>query len=426
MNKKYYLQALLLMLFCAPLQSWAKKTKMLYRDHVYEDRIKGVKIFPKTNDPIGMMIAPVIPIGSGIQLVLEFDDINEDYEEYRAKIIHCNYDWKPSNLVNMDYLDQYNEFNVTEYEFSENTRVEYVKYQFPIPRLKETGNYLVAVYRDADPEDLIITSRFVVYRNVAAINSEVRRSDLVMNRDINQQINFGINYGSYTVSNAFTDIKVVLRQNQRWDNAIFNLEPTNVRNDLGQIEYNFFNGENNFIAGNEFRYTDLRSVSYTGRNVARIRRETDMNYAMLNVDQNRMGQPYVSFEDQNGQFFLENVGLEQGLSGADYVQATFRLEAENIASGDIYLIGAFSNWELQPKLKMKKNPNSGLYECTTLLKQGFYNYQYVILGGGLQWWELEGSFWDTENDYDIIVYYRGPTDRADQVIGYKTFNSLQQ
>ncbi len=419
-----FILGLALMVFTTSV-SFAKKTKMLYRDHIYQSNIKAVKLFPKTTDPVQMMIAPVVPL-NGQQLILEFDDLAEDYQEYRAKLIHCNYDWKPSNLANMEYLDNYNEFNINDYEFSENTRVDFVKYQLQIPRVKMSGNYVVVVYKESDPEDLILTARFVVYRNIAGIDAKLSRSDLVMDRDIKQQINFQINYGSYTISNAFTDLKVVLRQNHRWDNAIFNLKPTNVRHDLGQVEYNFFNGENNFLGGNEYRFIDLRSVSYTGRNVAKIRRDDYMNYAWLNTDRSRQGEPYVGYKDQNGQFFLENVGLEQDLAGSDYMKTTFSLEAPNFDQGKIFVIGAFSNWELQPELRMKKDPQSGIYTCTTLLKQGFYNYQYVVLGGGHQWWDVEGSFFDTENDYDIIVYYRGPTDRADQVIGYRTFNTQQQ
>jgi hypothetical protein len=76
---------------------------------------------------------------------------------------------------------------------------------------------------------------------------------------------------------------------------------------------------------------------------------------------------------------------------------------------------------------MRYNNESGMYETSLYLKQGYYDYTYITTdmnGGNPSLESTEGNSWETENNYTILVYYRPLGARADELIGYTRINSL--
>ena len=207
-------------------------------DKVYEENIKTPILF-RADDPKATPLNPAaIPIIQPIPLVLKFDEINTDEADYyRAKIIHCDYSWAPSQVSDLQFLYEYNEFSIDQFDFSIATKVPYTHFTFTLPKVKLPGNYLLVIYREPDEKDIIITKRFIVFDQRG-----------VVQRRLNQQIQFILDYTSFPISNPYLDVKVVVKQNQRWDNAIYDLKPTMIKEDINQIEYRHFNFENNFKA----------------------------------------------------------------------------------------------------------------------------------------------------------------------------------
>jgi hypothetical protein len=394
-------------------------------DYIYEENIKTVLLYPQVNDlpnPSAATLQPaVLPIEQGNPLILEFDELGEQTLNYHAKVYHCNADWTISLLSDIQFLSEYNDYNITNYQLSANTKVPYTHYRMEVPKVKLPGNYLLMVHREGNVKDLVLTRRFMVYDNTVDMMAAVIPASGVQERQTNHQIEFAINYRNYQITNPRDEVKVVLRQNYRWDNAITTLKPQNVHLNESRLEYNQFDLENNFKAGNEFRFFDMRSIRFLGMHMAKINRAPDQNQVLLNIDQPRSGEAYARVDDFNGGFVVDNYETRLGATEADYVHTFFTLKMPEV-KGEVYVNGKLNDWLLNEKNRMIYSPEAQEYKARILLKQGIYNYNYAVSKPGSDKRDetlLEGSFFNTENTYEVIAYFRPIGSRADLIIGYK-------
>lgn len=392
---------------------------LLYENHIYEKNIRSVLLYPFDGPERNPMLPAALPITQSFPLILSFDEVyTDEADRYMVKILHCNADWTPSNLKDMDFLDEYNEFSIDQFDFSMATKVHYTHFTFPVPRVKKPGNYLLMVYRNYDERDLIITRRFFVYANNIQIKGGIGMSTGVSQRLVNQQINFTIDYSDMFLSNPLLDIKVVIRQNHRWDNAIYDLRPTMVREDIHQLVYNNFDLKNNFLAGNEFRFFDMRSLRYSGQNIDRIMRGENGYDAFLYIDKSRGEEPYTITQDLNGGYLIQVKESRDPDLEADYARVHFFLELPGKIKEPVYLAGELTDWSYSEENKMQYLENSGLYTCMLLLKEGLYDYCYMLPEDAVNPNRLEGNHVETRNEYEIIVYYKDPSVNSDLIMGY--------
>ena len=339
-----------------------------------------------------------------------------DFQSYYARLIHCNSDWQKSRLNDSEFLVPFNEFPVTDYQYSFGTRSPYVHYQWIVPHVKKTGNYVLKVYRQGNESDLILTRRFMVYDNRVQIGATVGLSEGIMERDINQQLNFAIRYPDLELRNPLEEIQVVIRQNKRWDNALTNLPPTSLKEDLKTIEYNYFNFENNFLGGNEFRMFDLRSINVLGQNVASIDRKESRVDAFVMKDELNIHRGQGTFQDINGEYVIGNLETDPANITSDYVFVHFFLESPP-RDHAVFIFGALSDWSFNDDYLMTYDNQLNGYTKSVLLKQGWYNYIYYMPEAENPYL-FEGSYFQTENLYEIFVYYRPIGALADQLVGY--------
>lgn len=401
------------------------KKQLKYEDVVYEDRIKTVLLYPFTGSPNDVLQPPVMHISQTTPLQLEFDDLGPNYANYTVKIFHCNHDWTQSMFGEIQYLNEFNDYLINSYSVSINTLVPYMHYKFQLPRLKVSGNYLLVVYRDGNPDDYVLSKRFLVYSDVMMIGNKVKFSSLSSERTTHQQVDLSINYGTMNIPTP-QDIKVVIRQNYRWDNAIYNLRPLYIREFEKTLDYAYFSGENTFAGGNEWRSFDTRSVVAPGVNIENIRRENGKIEVNIMEDKNRNFPAYNSQPDINGKFIIEKRETGDGAVNADYIPTNFRLKLkDDLMESKVYVFGELTNWELQNKFAMQYDSTCMCYKLKAALKQGYYNYQYVVSNKAAKKdeIELEGSYAQTENNYDVLVYYRIPGTVNDQLLGYLNFKS---
>ncbi len=389
--------------------------KLQYKDLSYEEEIRTVILYPNKRAAADIFSPPVDQVGRN-SLVLEFDDLVESHEQYRVKILNCSNDWKPTGLKTLDYLYDFNEFNITNYEYSTDTKIGYIHYTFNLPNIKLPGNYLLVAYRGTNEKDIILSKRFMIVSQKVDIEIMSNISGLTSINRKNQQIDFRINYEDIELINPLERIKVVLRQNQQWYNTISNLKPSFFKE--GVMDYQYFNFENNFGGGNEYRFFDMRSLRYPGQNVQRVDLLKRPSEVYLMTDGSRIYQAYAQYDDINGDFFIQNQDTG-GSSESDYLYTTFSLAVKEPIGGDIHVVGKMNNNSLDDVSKMSYNPKTKLYTNTQLLKQGFYNYKYVIQGDTLNTNYLEGDHFETENDYEIFVYYDPPELRTELLLGYK-------
>jgi hypothetical protein len=407
---------------CVPIQQSTTgeytSERLLLEDHIYEEQVRSVRIYPVGTAKTEVINPAVALFGQPSSLVLEFDDLVEDVDNYYVYIIHCNANWSKSSLTDLEFMVDFNEFVIDQYEYSFNTKTPYVTYRFMLPTVKLPGNYVLVVYRNPNKDDLVLTRRFLVVSNTVEIAAKGSISTGIAQRRTHQQIDFSIHYGKYEILNPYQDVKVAIRQNQKWFNAITDLRPTSIREDISQLVYQHFNLENNFKAGNQYRYFDLRSVSFTGINVERIAEERGVLNAFLMRDRPRTG-AYSAYNDINGKYVLENVEPRKTYTESEYLKVHFFLAKEEPIKFDIYIMGELSNWTFTQDNRMAFNPELKGYTGSLLLKQGWYNYQYYVPGAEDPFM-IEGNHYETENQYEIIVYHRPVGSRADMIIGYRS------
>ena len=209
-------------------------------DKTYEPFIKTVRLYPNLNLVSRDMEPPVVSLNNFPGLTLEFDALIEDYLTLQARIIHCDANWTKSRLSDIEVLNEYNAFDIIDFDYSQNTKTLYVNYRFQVPQPKVTGNFLLVVYQNNDQRDIVLSRRFMVFDNRVRLESDVALSSGVITRDLNHQINFTLNYSGLTVPNPRNNFLVVIRQNQRWDNAIIGLKPTFIHQSDNRMEYQHF------------------------------------------------------------------------------------------------------------------------------------------------------------------------------------------
>jgi hypothetical protein len=398
---------------------------LLYEDRVYERYIRSVVFYPFAGRIGTSGQPPVVPLrGQPFMAILEFDDLAEDADQYDAKIIHCNHDWRPSQLKAIEYLSEYNEFNLMDFEYSINTKVPYVHYVFKIPRVKVSGNYLVIVYRRGNEKDLILTRRLVVYEDLVMVGAKVVPAVGSLEGARTQQVDFVLNYGKIRLEMPQQRVHVVLRQNYRWDNAITRLRPQFVKEHISTLEYNFFNLENTFPGGNEFRFFDFSTFG-GGFGLRSVRRDPDMNKVYLGTEKSRATRVYNSqqvVQDRNGRFMIGHSESGRGSTEGDYALVFFTLEPTEKPEEEVYILGSFNDWQLEDENKLYWNAQTNMYEGTLLLKQGYYDYVFVNRNAVTG--EQSEAFWEgshslARNEYDILVYYSPPGARGDRAIGYQ-------
>lgn len=412
---------------CVPVQNTQSSSNRTYYPDLeftnksYRESIKTVQLVHFKGNQMVSTDNPVIELGKNERLLLTFDDINEEQQQYQVKIIHCDKDWKhKSNIQSMDYLKEYNQFPIREFEFSFDTKMGYIHYEFQLPNVSLSGNYLLVVYKNNNEDDIVLSERFMVYEDKTGIDYKIVPSNVVSKRRTHQELEFELLLNRINVINTGTDIYPVIRQNNNWLFAKQAPDPIRVLDGNKRLVYKFYNGQLSFPGNNEFRFIDLTTVNFKGNNVANINKDTKPITITARPDGIRASEAYREWEDRNGAFVIGNRERPDTPLVSDYFLANFELNAPK-ELGDVYLVGEFNNWQLDNSNRMKYNTNTGNYQNSFLMKQGYYEYTYYVAGEEVN--PIDGSYINTENTYDILVYYKSPQLRYDRLIGYTQFNS---
>lgn len=366
---------------------------------------------------------PIIPLGGSF--IFSFDDLKAEQLDYFYKIEHYTYDWKPSGLSDREFINGYEEDRFRSFENSFNTLQFFTHYTVTFPnkntRITKSGNYKISVLNDDD--EVVFTRRFVLYESKVDVGVSVHRSRDIEYISEKQSVQFIINHPNLLINNPKEEIKTVLLQNNDWNTAIDNLEPQFYRG--SQMLYKYTD-KMNFWAGNEFHYFDSKSVRSSTVTIARVDSGPDLFHTILYTNAERNHLPYTLYPDINGNFVIRNENSDNDALDSDYTWVYFTLESlEDIGNKKIYVNGSFNNWRNDASNELIYNPETRLYEAKILLKQGFYNYQYVTVdkNGNNSNHDIDGSFFQTENDYSVLVYYKKFGSRYDSVIGFGQGNS---
>ncbi|MFV0554973.1 MAG: DUF5103 domain-containing protein [Mangrovibacterium sp.] len=435
MSALYYAKAqmkcLIAFAFCIMLSLNAPASDEVksFDNHIFKTGIKSVQLY-QAEDPLTL---PIIQLNTDEYLTLKFDELNAEQADYYYTVLHCDADWNESYLMQSEYLDGFFDNPLNDFALSFNTRVEYTNYALELPnenmRFRYSGNYILLVYEDNDREKLVFTRRFYVYEPKTQIYGRLKPATFDAYQGDNQELDFRVDFSGFQLNDPNQEAKVVIQKNRRWDSAVRGLKPRHFQDKV--LDYNY-DEENVFPGGNEFRYFDLRSWRYTGEGVAALHELNGFQHITLNRDELRSNKKYFYYGEMNGQFRVESQDreIQDPDTECDYGFVHFTLQMPKpLVGGKVCVFGAFTNQELSDHYAMTWNFDTRQYELSLLLKQGYYNYQYVYVADGETQADetvIEGTFYEAENDYQVFVYYRKlNSGRYDRLVGVREFDSIQ-
>ena len=363
---------------------------------------------------------PIITLNSNDFVNISFDDLTHEYHRYCYKIEHCEADWQTSSaLFESDYINGFASGNtIDDVQQSTNTVQLYTHYNISFPnnkcRPKISGNYRVTIYDENDEKHVVCRAYFMIVEPSMAVQLNVTTNTDIDINGKHQQVEMAVDYGNNIVSNPQTQIKTVVMQNNRWDNAVVNARPQYIKaNGLQWIHCKDFI----FDGGNEYRKFETLDVTHTTMGLESINWDGHNYHAWIWTDEPRPS--YIYDKDANGAFLIRNSDNIDNDVNSDYIITHFRLKSPQTAD-PIYINGFFTNDRFLPQYEMKWNEKNQQYEGELLLKQGYYSYQYLMMKpeGKLKPGPSEGNFCPTENTYQALVYFKSNRDRTDRLVGY--------
>lgn len=399
----------LVLIPCSLLQSKAQVQQ------IFDPNVRTLTL-TVNDDPT---LPPYMPLSGRQHIDIEWDEMSHNYKRYVYHIDHCDWNWEPTDgIFESDFLEGLNDQLIEDYQKSFNTTQIYTHYWLRIPqkelRLRLSGNYRLRIYEedaDREEEQPVLEARFCIYENSAGIITQLSsNTDIDFNRD-HQQMTLSVGYGSLSVFDPQRELKVVVMQNRRWDCRVENLVP-NVRKANG-IEFTH-NRQLIFPGGNEYHRFEILDVHRTAVGVERINWFEPYYHATLFPVQ--PDRAYSYSEDQNGVYVVRSADDIDDATTAEYIVVHFFLQSPRLQGGDVYVSGRWSGQTFNPDCKMEYDDVNREYHAALLLKQGYYSYEFVQQDALTA--RTMGSFFETENEYQVLVYYREQGARYDRLAGY--------
>lgn len=368
-------------------------------------------------------------------LAISFDELSHDVQHYSYTVLHLNHDWMPSDISSYEYIQGFTTADIIDYEHSVNTQQEYTHYWFNFPnddmQLLASGNYALLIYQDGDPDNVVAQLCFSVVEPMVSIDANIRaNTDIELNGRY-QQLDIDVHTSALNLRSA-DDIKVLVRQNNRSDNQVLLTKPTFIEpNRLRYINHKALI----FEAGNEFRHFDTYSTYYAGYHVDVIRYARGEYHALLDIDElrgtlapgaAREGTPYLTENDANGQWVVNCEKTDYVDTDAEYMWVHFVLPVpQPLMNHHVFVAGDLSYNQYSSANLMEYDADNKCYRTALYLKQGGYDYLYYTLdtrsalqqAPQISTLPLEGSHWQTHNEYSIMVYYRPFGGRYDRLVG---------
>lgn len=367
---------------------------------------------------------PIITLNTDDRIIISFDEIADERSYLRYQLVHCNANWQPSGLVESEYLDGFNVGNIDFWDYSRMTTVNYIHYEIALPnpdmRFTVSGNYLLQVYNEDNPDKILLQARFMVSEATAKVSGDVLSVTDIDYNDTHQQVSVAVETTNARVEDPFNDLMVYVGQNGRCDNEVMVRQPLRLSGKTAIYEHL---RPLIFDAGNEYRRMETVSKTYPGMGVESVEYFDPYYHATLRTDLPRSDDRYNYDQTQHGRFFIREYNSDRSDLEADYMVTHFSLEMPELPGAMVFIDGDLTGRRFDPGSIMTYNRATGRYEKSLLLKQGAYNYQYLVVEPGAKSGStapVEGNFHQTGNEYTIKVYHRRRGERYDRLIGATT------
>ena len=417
----FYSLAILLSLNVFAQPEW--EAGMYIEDSIHSNKVRTCMLTPFES----LLEFPVIALGSGQALRLQFDDLDFNAQDYMYSLRHCNANWSVSDLHPSEYLDGFYQNFINNYEFSFNTKQSYVHYELNFPNgdftFTKSGNYIITVYNPDANDEVLFTKRFMVYNEQLLVGAEVKQATFASGRFTEHEIDLMVNFTNVDYVNPIQDVTIAIYQGHRWDNVITDLQPSFV--EKKKLIYDF-DYESSFKAGNEYRFFDTKSVRFFTERVQNIIHDST-DIVLLHPDYPWGNQAYSFYQDIEGYYVPNIMERTNNNTEADYVWVNFCLKQKPfVDNGAVYIYGALTNWSIEKSAKLNYNEEAECYETSLLLKQGYYNYTYLFVPEESQTpnqSQVDGDYYQTSQDYYVFVYLYDYDYGYDRLLGLRRVSS---
>lgn len=397
-------------------------------DQTFMPSINGIKLFVQGNQAT----YPIIRLGSTQVLQLDFDDLNASIQTYNYAFVLCNANWQPADMSPFDYIKGFTQGRMSQYRVSSVAKTKYIHYQALLPEQScmptQSGNYLLMVFLNGDTSQLAFTRRVLIYQEIVPIAAQIKQPFNGNYFRTTQKVQFSIDVSKLNIMNQYQQLKVVVLQNYRWDNAKTGLQPLFMRGNMYE-----YNGEQDclFPAGKEYRWADLRSYRFLSDRIDSVNTNKIPASVYLFPDPERTQERILNMQDMNGFFDIATTDANNPWWQGDYAHVHFTFlpkDNQPFQNKNVYLLGELTQNKINQNSMLTYNAEKGVYETTLLLKQGYYSYTYVTKDindpkGTATSSQTDGDYWETENAYTILVYYQSFSDRYESLVGMVTLNS---
>jgi hypothetical protein len=398
-------------------------------DKINMPNIGSVKLFIAGNQNA----YPIIQLNVTQMMELHFDDLDANIKNYNYTYVLCDANWVPVDLSPFDFLQGFTQGRLGQYRNSSVAKTKYTHYQALLPEQsclpKISGNYLLKVYLNGDTSKLAFTRRFLVLNNIIPVGAKITMPFNTQLFRTHQKVQFTVDKTKLNILNPSQQLKVVVLQNFRWDNAITGIQPTFMRGNIYE-----YSNDNNLVfpGGRDYRWVDLRSFRFQSERVDSADLNTQPFTVWLKPDPQRTNMTYIAYVDLNGSYEVSATDVNNPWWQGDYANVHFIFVPQNLnefANKQVFLIGELATGNCDDgRCLMDYNADKKIYEKTLRLKQGYYYYAYATRAlndkqNATGTADTEGDYSETENTYTVLVYYRSFSDRADELVGAITVDS---
>lgn len=396
----------------------------VYTDNAFNTNAKSILLYKTGNE----LNSAVISLLAKDTLQLEFDLLNASNIDIRYEVILCTKNWEKSQLFANEYIKSIGIHRIENTQNSVNTSIPYVHYQATFPnenlRFLVSGNYIVQVFND-NSNELLFQKRFMIIENLVKLDAEEKQPSIVEFMDTHQEIDVTITPFGFSIPNPENDLQITILQNGRWDNKVTLHKPSHISSDVLLFDYE---RENLFAGGSEFHQFNFKNLAFASQYIEKIDWQNGLYYIKMQPNENQSFKPYANRGDLNGKFSPSCDVLQDVDFVGDYAQVEFTLPfyKQKYDTTDVYIVGGFNQWMLTDENKMKYNEDESKYEASILLKQGYYDYAIANVPKNknlIDSKEIDGTYYQTENNYEIFVYFYDIVQGYDRIIGYKKINT---
>jgi hypothetical protein len=397
--------SLITLLLMVTLATWGD-------NRIFSSRVKTLTSMVGTD----WQSRPVMTLGSSDVLHIGFDEFSHNYHRLTCHLDHCEADWSVSeDIFESDWLQGFNDWQIEDYQNSINTTVLYTHYQFTIPnercQLKMSGNYRLTIYDEDDADEKLLEVEFYVVEPLMTVGMEVTTNTDIDHNDSHQQLSLSLNYNDLRVTDLQEQLQTVVMQNWQERDARRNIQPNHITPRGLVWQHNrqlIFNG------GNEYHKFEVLDVSHPTMGIDRI--AWDGTYYQVYPFPAVPYRNYLTDVDANGAFLIRNSDRSESNYTCDYVWVNYELQAPY--QGELYIDGQWTTDADKEHYRMRYDGERKVYYTALLQKQGYYNYRYLTTERQIP--SSEGNFYQTENSYQVLVYYKKIGGRTWQLVGYKS------